>query len=68
MKAKQYSLTKWQHLSDKERTDPLFDKEIVERMGSDFYEQVFGPAIQKGYEAGESYEDVRDAIPYEWEP
>ncbi len=50
----------WRSLSGKEQTDQLFDREIIVRMGREFYDQVFAPAIQQAYEAGKSYRDIRD--------
>jgi hypothetical protein len=44
-KTKEYPPSKWRHLSGKEQTDALFDKEIIARMGEDLYDQVFDPAI-----------------------
>ncbi len=44
-KTREYPPGKWRRLSGKERTDALFDKEIIERMGEDSYDQVFDPAI-----------------------
>ena len=67
-KAKQYPPSKWRSLSGKEQTDQLFDKEIIERMGKDFYDQVFAPAIRQAYEAGKNYRDIRDTIRREWKP
>ncbi len=66
--AKQYPPSKWRRLSGKEQTDELFDKEIIERMGRDFYAQVFRPGIQQAFEAGKSYRDIRDAIRRDWKP
>jgi hypothetical protein len=66
--AEQYPPSKWRHLSGKEQTDALFDKEIIERMGRDFYEQVFRPGVQQAYEAGKSYRDIRDTIRPDWKP
>ena len=66
--AKQYPPSKWRSLSGKEQTDQLFDKEIIDRMGQDFYDQIFAPAIQQAYEAGKSYRDIRDTIRQEWKP
>ena len=68
VKAKQYPPSKWRSLSGKEQTDQLFDKEIIDRMGQDFYDQIFAPAIQQAYEAGKSYRDIRDTIRQEWKP
>lgn len=67
-KAKQYPPSKWRSLSGKEQTDQLFDKEIIDRMGQDFYDQIFAPAIQQAYEAGKSYRDIRDTIRRAWKP
>jgi hypothetical protein len=60
--------TKWHALGGKPQTDKLFDKEIVQRMGSDFYARVFVPAIHKAIEKGEKYPEIRDAIRREWNP
>jgi hypothetical protein len=43
-----------------------FDEKIVDRMGRDFYERVFSPAILKAYQEGKSYEEIRDALRQEW--
>ena len=67
-KAKQYPPSKWRSLSGKEQTDQLFDKEIIDRMGQDFYDQIFAPAIQQAYKAGKSYRDIRDTIRRAWKP
>ena len=58
----------WHMLGDEAQTDELFDKEIVRRMGEDFYRQVFAPAIAAAFEAGKSYEGIRDTIRKEWKP
>jgi hypothetical protein len=50
------------------QTERLFDKEIIERMGKDFYDQVFVPAIRQAYDAGKSDRDIRDTIRREWKP
>lgn len=55
-------------IGDEEQTDRTFDHDIVERMGEDFYEQVFSPAIEAAKDKGEKYEDIRDAIRKEWKP
>ncbi|WP_457679978.1 hypothetical protein [Thermovibrio sp.] len=43
-----------------------FDEKIVERMGRDFYEKVFSPAILRAYEEGKDYVEIRDSIRKEW--
>ncbi len=67
-KAKEYPPSKWRYLSGKEQTDALFDQEIIERIGRDFYDQVFVPAVRQAYDAGKSYRDLRDTIRREWKP
>lgn len=58
----------WHELSGKPQTDTLFDREIVSRMGKDFYSVVFAPAIAQAVEQGRSYESIRDAIRKKWKP
>jgi hypothetical protein len=60
--------TKWHELSGIPQTDKLFDKEIISRMGRDFYRQVFAPAIQKAFEQGTEYREIRDSIRLAWKP
>ncbi len=59
---------KWHDLGGVPQTDKLFDKEIVHRMGKEFYAQVFSPAIAKAYQEGEDYVDIRDSIRANWKP
>jgi hypothetical protein len=59
---------KWRTLGDEPQTDKLFDHEIVDRMGRTFYRRVFAPAIRRARKAGQSYEDIRDAIREGWKP
>jgi hypothetical protein len=59
---------KFRSLDDEEQTDRTFDHDIVDRMGEDFYEQVFAPAIARARQDGKSYEQIRDAIRKEWKP
>ncbi len=58
----------WHTLGDEPQTDALFDKEVVRRMGDDFYRQVFAPAIQQAFDEGKSYESIRDTIRKAWKP
>ena len=60
--------TEWLSLSDIPQTDKLFDREIVSRMGKEFYDKVFSPAITKAFEEGKEYREIRDAIRAEWKP
>jgi hypothetical protein len=57
---------KWRILSGEPQTDRLFDQQIVERMGADFYKEVFVPAIRHEREQGHSYESMRDRIRRRW--
>ncbi len=59
---------KWHELEDVPQTDALFDKEIIQRMGPDFYQKVFSPAIEKAYESGQDYMEIRDSIREDWKP
>lgn len=52
----------WEHLGSSEE----FELKIVERMGRDFYAQVFQPAIQQAWDAGKRYEDIRDELRGSW--
>jgi hypothetical protein len=53
-------------LEGKPQTAELFDREVVDRMGSEFYAHVFAPAIARAYQAGEKYESIRDCIRAPW--
>lgn len=64
----QRSEDEWHLLGDEAQTDELFDKEIVRRMGEEFYRQVFAPAIAAAFAEGKSYEGIRDTIRKEWKP
>ena len=48
------------------QTDETFDKEIVDRMGGDFYAEVFHPAIEQAFKDGKRYEEIRDSIRKGW--
>ena len=58
----------WHELDGKPQTDKLFEREIIERMGSHFYNTVFVPAIEDAMNAGKSYTAIRDTIRKEWKP
>lgn len=58
----------WLDLSGIPQTDKLFDKEIVNRMGKEFYTKVFAPAIQEAFDDQKEYREIRDAIRREWKP
>ena len=59
---------KWHVLGGQPQTDRRFDHEIVERMGPDFYRDVFAPAIRQARARGRSYESIRDSIRRRWKP
>ncbi len=58
----------WHFLSGEPQTDALFDREIVQRMGPEFYHTVFAPAVDEAFEQGKSYEGIRDSIRKDWKP
>lgn len=67
-KEKKVRRKKWRDLSGIPQTDKLFDKEIVRRMGQDFYSKVFSPAIREAFNEEKEYREIRDAIRREWKP
>ncbi len=50
------------------QSDETFDREIIDRMGPEFYEVVFQPAIREALAAGRKYEQIRDTIRKNWKP
>jgi hypothetical protein len=59
---------KWHVLSGTPQTDKLFDHEIVERMGANFYREMFAPAIREARSGGKTYESIRDRLRRRWKP
>jgi hypothetical protein len=59
---------KWHSLDGKPQTDELFQRDVVSRMGREFYESVFRPAIEEAYREGKSYQSIRDTIRRDWKP
>ncbi len=59
---------KFRSLGDELQTDETFDQDIVDRMGTAFYANVFAPAIAEARDRGEKYEDIRDSIRKDWKP
>ncbi len=59
---------KWHSLEGKPQTDELFEKEIVRRMGTDFYHKVFVRAIEQAIAQDRSYQSIRDTIRKNWKP
>jgi hypothetical protein len=52
----------WEHLGSSEE----FENKIIERMGKTFYKRVFQPSIKRAWDAGSSYELIRDRLREEW--
>ena len=52
----------WEHLG----SDEEFKQKIVERMGREFYAEVFQPAVQKAWDEDKKYEDIRDELRKDW--
>jgi hypothetical protein len=59
---------KWHSLGGEPQTDELFQKEIVRRMGEDFYDSVFRPAIEEAISEDRTYTSIRDTIRRDWKP
>jgi hypothetical protein len=59
---------KWHTLDGKPQTDAMFDREIIQRMGKDFYQDVFSPAVEKAYASGKDYMEIRDSLRKDWKP
>jgi hypothetical protein len=60
--------SKFRALDGEIQFDETFDREIVDRMGPEFYEVVFEPAIREALAAGRKYEQIRDSIRKDWKP
>ncbi len=59
---------KFRALDDELQTDETFDREIIDRMGPEFYDRIFAPAIQAALAEGRKYEQIRDVIRKDWKP
>lgn len=59
---------KFRSVGDELQTDETFDHDIVDRMGAEFYEEVFVPAISAAISEGQDYSDIRDTIRKDWKP
>jgi hypothetical protein len=57
---------RFRSLDGQPQTDELFDHEIVDRMGTAFYHDVFAPTIASAFGQGKRYEAIRDAIRKDW--
>jgi hypothetical protein len=60
--------SKFRALDGEIQSDETFDREIVDRMGPEFYEVVFQPAIREALAAGRKYEQIRDTVRKDWKP
>lgn len=49
-------------LNNVPQTDLMFDKEIIERMGKEFYEQTFQPMVRDNLSQGFEYRQFRDTL------
>jgi len=58
----------WHTLGGEPVTDSDFDREIIERMGNEFYRSVFVPEIERLVEEGKDYKQFRDSVRTEWKP
>jgi hypothetical protein len=59
---------KFRALDGELQTDETFDHDIIDRMGPEFYDVVFAPAIKDALAEGRKYEQIRDTIRKEWKP
>jgi hypothetical protein len=59
---------KFRALDGELQSDETFDREIIDRMGPEFYEVVFQPAIRDALAEGRKYEQIRDTIRKDWKP
>lgn len=58
----------WHELDGEPQTGALFDREITQRMGPDFYTRAFAPAVAEAVSQGRSYESIRDTLRKGWTP
>jgi hypothetical protein len=60
--------SKFHTLDGVPQTDETFDHDVADRMGREFYEQVFSPAVGEALATGRKYEAFRDSIRKDWKP
>jgi hypothetical protein len=58
----------WHTLGGDPVTDSDFDREVIERMGAEFYDKVFAPEVAGLVEQGKDYMEFRDSVRSEWKP
>lgn len=56
----------WHELGGEPQTDALFEREVIQRMGPDFYAHVFAPRVAQAVDQGRSYESMRDTLRKDW--
>lgn len=59
---------KWRTLSGEPQTEELFQQQIVDRMGRQFYRRVLVPAIRQALREGKEYAEIRDSLRKDWKP
>jgi hypothetical protein len=59
---------KFRALDGELQTDETFDHDVIDRMGPEFYDVVFAPAIKAALDEGRKYEQFRDTIRKGWNP
>jgi hypothetical protein len=59
---------KFKSLSGELQSDALFDREVVDRMGEQFYREHFAPTIKAHFDRGDSYQAIRDVVRKDWKP
>jgi hypothetical protein len=60
------SADRFHHAGGVLQTDETFDRDVIDRMGPEFYDRVFSPAIRAALDRGETYEEMRDTIRASW--
>lgn len=60
--------SKFRAIDGELQSDATFDREIIDRMGPEFYEVVFQPAVREALAGGRKYEQIRDTIRKDWKP
>jgi hypothetical protein len=58
----------WHTLNGEPVTDSDFDREVIERMGAEFYTRVFAPEIAELVNEGKDYKEFRDSVRATWKP
>ncbi|MDQ6693224.1 MAG: hypothetical protein M3014_02210 [Chloroflexota bacterium] len=59
---------KWHVLGGEDQTDEMYESQVVRRMGEEFYNKVFLPAIEDAVREDRTYTSIRDTIRRDWKP